>query len=187
MDIFISWSGERSKAVAEALKKWIPFFIHATKPWMSASDIDPGERWNLKVAEQLQKSKIGILCLTPENLNAPWLIFEAGALSKTIEMTFVCPYLYEVSKRELLGPLSQFQAATTEKEETRRLIQTINNALGPDAIAPDVLNKVFNRWWPDLKKEFKKVPPLEVVTDHPRRDDVLRHTSRALKELARER
>jgi hypothetical protein len=31
MDIFISWSGPRSGAVAEALKKWLPKIVNAFK------------------------------------------------------------------------------------------------------------------------------------------------------------
>jgi len=82
MEIFISWSGDRSKVIAEALNGWIPKVIQrlAQHVWMSASDIDPGQRWNREVAEKLAGSTFGILCLTEENLNAPWILFEAGAI-----------------------------------------------------------------------------------------------------------
>ena len=79
MKIFISWSGPRSKAMAEALKEWLPNVIQAVDPWVSSSDIDAGMRWTPALAEQLQQTQLGILCLTAENLNAPWLLFEAGA------------------------------------------------------------------------------------------------------------
>jgi hypothetical protein len=70
----------------------------------------------------------------PENLTASWLLFEAGTLSKTLDKTFVCPYLLNLQPTDIQGPLSQFQAATTEKEETRKLLHTINNALGDHAL-----------------------------------------------------
>jgi hypothetical protein len=40
VEVFISWSGERSKCVAEALRNWIPKIINAVLPWLSSADID---------------------------------------------------------------------------------------------------------------------------------------------------
>src|ERR1700730_15398652 len=94
MDVFISWSGARSEAAARALHDWLPKVINAIKPWLSTSDIDKGARWGIDVALKLESSKAGIICLTPSNLHADWVLFEAGALSKTVKSTnFVCPFL----------------------------------------------------------------------------------------------
>jgi len=68
MKVFISWSGETSKAVATALYDWLPEVIQNGQPWISNHDIHLGE--------QLPELKIGILCLTPDNLSAPWILFE---------------------------------------------------------------------------------------------------------------
>jgi hypothetical protein len=59
---------------------------------MSAEDIDTGTRWDSEVTNQLAETRCGIICLTKENQQAPWLLFETGALSKTIEKTYVIPY-----------------------------------------------------------------------------------------------
>src|SRR5258706_2823307 len=80
---FISWSGERSRHVAKALRDWLPMVLQATKPFMSKKDIDKGSRWHVELAKALEVTKVGIICLTPENLSASWLLFEAGGLSKT--------------------------------------------------------------------------------------------------------
>ncbi len=85
MKVFISWSGERSKAVAQAWHDWLPNVIQAVEPWMSETDIAKGARWGMDMARELDETRVGIICLTPENLNAPWILFEAGALSKTLE------------------------------------------------------------------------------------------------------
>jgi hypothetical protein len=83
MDIFISWSGPRSRAVTEALTEYLPMIVNAFSPWLSSADIDKGARWNSDLAAALATSKAGIICLTPNNLTAPYVLFESGALSKT--------------------------------------------------------------------------------------------------------
>ena len=37
--VFISWSGERSKKIAKALKKWIKNVIQSVEPFVSSEDI----------------------------------------------------------------------------------------------------------------------------------------------------
>ena len=44
MKVFISWSGERSKQMAAALKEWLPTAIQYLEPWMSDTDIHAGDR-----------------------------------------------------------------------------------------------------------------------------------------------
>lgn len=75
MKIFISWSGERSKYIAVALKEWLPLVLHDLKPWVSDKDITAGERWAQAVAGELDTSNFGILCVTPENVKNEWILF----------------------------------------------------------------------------------------------------------------
>src|SRR5262245_19790474 len=88
MKVFISWSGDISKAVASALRDWLPKVIQHVKPWMSEQDIPKGTRWLGYISEQLKEVKTGIICLTPDNQQNPWILFEAGALAKTVEDTY---------------------------------------------------------------------------------------------------
>jgi hypothetical protein len=93
MKVFISWSGEKSKAAAEALRDWLPLVIQSITPWMSRKDIAAGASWNKALAKELGETKYGIVCLTKMNVNEPWIHFETGAISKTINGdAFVCPY-----------------------------------------------------------------------------------------------
>lgn len=156
MRLFLSWSGERSKLIAETLRDWLPLVIQAIKPWLSASDIDKGTRWSSEIATQLAETAFGIICLTPENIEAPWIHFEAGALSKTIDGAFVCPYLFEIDPSDIKGPLVQFQATRATKEDTRNLLNTINSVL-KEGIPEGQLNKAFEVWWPDLEEKLKHI------------------------------
>src|SRR5689334_3268326 len=80
--IFISWSGDRSKAVALALREWLPMVIQSVDVWMSETDIAKGSRSMLEVMQKLSAADFGLICLTPENQLRPWILFEAGAIAK---------------------------------------------------------------------------------------------------------
>jgi predicted nucleotide-binding protein len=157
LKLFLSWSGRHSQRLAEALREWLPFVIQAAEPWLSSTDIEAGSRWASEVALQLQQARVGILCLTPENLTAPWLLFEAGALSKALESTFICPYLLGFSPSELKGPLVQFQAVTADKDGTRKLVLTLNRALGESSMREDILQQTFELWWPKLEDSLEDI------------------------------
>src|SRR5262245_45225034 len=109
MKVFISWSGERSKSIATELTGWLKMVIQNVEPWMS-NDIDPGSRWAGELADALRDAKFAILCLVPENLANPWVLFEGGAVSGAIGKPLVCPYLFGMDYADLSYPLAQFQA-----------------------------------------------------------------------------
>src|SRR4030081_1653296 len=93
-NVFISWSGERSRRAAEALRGWLRIVLQNAKPWMSDTDIEKGSRGLDEVSRALEGMKVGIICLTPENLAAHWILFEAGALSKFLDTkSRLCTYL----------------------------------------------------------------------------------------------
>jgi hypothetical protein len=154
MRVFISWSGEASRLAAEALRAWLPNVIQAVDPWVSGKDIDKGARWSIDVAQELERADVGILCLTPKNLEAPWILFEAGSLSKKLGKSLVCPYLLGVKPTDLSGPLLQFQAAEANDVDTFSLLQTVNHALAAAALPETTLDKVFRKWWPDLEEQL---------------------------------
>ena len=84
MNIFISWSGERSKTAALALKSLLEdVFPQAVMVFIS-DHINPGENWGQRLGAELEKSQFGILCMTEDNFQAPWLLFEAGALANKL-------------------------------------------------------------------------------------------------------
>jgi hypothetical protein len=158
MKVFKSWSGFRSKYVSDALRSWLPKVIQAVKPWMSDEDISTGMRWSTEISSELETTHVGIICVTPENQNKPWLMFEAGALSKTISQGYVCPYLIDLAPSQLTGPLAQFQASVADREGTSRMLQTLNKALDNFQIPSQELDDIFDVWWPRLEQQLQKVP-----------------------------
>ncbi|UXP32323.1 toll/interleukin-1 receptor domain-containing protein [Reichenbachiella agarivorans] len=155
MKVFISWSGDLSKKIAESFRQWIPGVIQAVKPYYTPDDITKGTRWGTEIAKELDDSKVGIICLTRENLLSPWIMFEAGALSKNLEQSKVCPLLFGIDPADIQGPLIQFQAAKFSKVEMKKVVKMINSELGEHSLASDILDGVFEMWWPKLDKEIK--------------------------------
>jgi hypothetical protein len=147
MKIFISWSGELSKKVAEHLSTWIQDTLQGTKTWISTEDIDKGTFWFSEIADTLAEAKYGILCLTPDNLSNPWILFEAGALSKGLSKNKVCPLLINLNPSQLVPPLSQLNATTPAKEDFFKLIKSINSELGDRRLTDERLEKTFGKWW----------------------------------------
>lgn len=160
MKVFLSWSGSGSNQVAQALRHWLPAVIQATRPYYSPDDIAKGARWSSEVAAELQESKIGILCVTRDNLTAPWLMFEAGALAKSLDQSRVIPLLVGVEPTDLSGPLAQFQAARFDRTDVRRMLSVINDQLGEVSLEETVLSAVFEKWWPDLESRISAIEPV---------------------------
>jgi len=161
LKLFISWSGERSKLLAEGLRKWLPGVINAVEPWLSSNDIDPGARWGPELASQLENTRYGIICATADNLNAPWLLFEAGALSKYVDKSRVVPLILDLKPAEIKGPLAQFQAIQTTENDIKKLIIAINQTVfdsGEKGMDKTVVDEAYKLWWPQLKKSIDDIP-----------------------------
>lgn len=151
MKVFISWSGDVSQTFAASLAGWLPNVIQAVDPFFSSDDIRKGAGWLARLSEELDRSNFGILCVTPDNKNAPWLLFEAGALAKKIEQAHVCPLLLGIGAAQLEGPLAQFQATVATRDEVWKLLISINSALGGAALNESRLRNAFEKNWGDLE------------------------------------
>lgn len=156
MKVFITWSGERSRAAAEVIRTWLPGVLQAVKPYFSPDDVAKGTRWFPEIAKELDASVIGLLCVTKDNLQAPWLLFEAGAIGKNLEKSKVCPLLLDVEPTDLTGPLAQFQGARLQKSEFKKVVKMINAELQEGALESEVLDSVFDMWWPKLESGIQK-------------------------------
>ncbi len=167
MKVFISWSGKRSKALAVALKEWLPLILQYVKPWVSDKDISAGERWAQAIAGELESSNFGILCITPENIRSEWILFEAGALSKSMMDAKVIPLLFDLELSDLTGPLSQFQALKVEQLGMLEVAKAIN-AVSENKAADTVIGQLVPALWPGLEKKLDEIPDKEESEKHMR-------------------
>ncbi|WP_370676392.1 toll/interleukin-1 receptor domain-containing protein [Pleomorphomonas sp. PLEO] len=167
MKVFISWSGKRSKALAVALKEWIPLILQYAKPWVSDKDISAGERWAKAIAGELEASNFGILCVTPENLTSEWILFEAGALSKSMLDAKVIPLLFGLELSDLSGPLSQFQALKVDQQGMMEVIKAINS-VSENKAADETINKLVPALWPQFQDKLDGIPSNDEDEKHMR-------------------
>lgn len=165
MKVFISWSGDLSLKVALIFRDWLPSVIQSIEPYVSSADIDKGARWSTDIAKELENSTFGVLCVTKENLEAPWLSFEAGALSKTMEKTFVTPFLFDIKRSEVQGPILQFQSTIFEKDDIKKMVKTLNKACGENGITEDRLDKTFDVWYPRLEESLNELKNENTTND----------------------
>jgi predicted nucleotide-binding protein len=164
LKVFLSWSGDRSHRVAQALRDWLPGVLQAAEPWLSSEDLSAGERWATALTKALEETRLGIICLTRDNLNAGWLHFEAGALSKASADSLLCLYSFDVAPNEITGPLSQFQAVHADKDGTFRLLRSMNHlSTGPN-LPDSTLSRAFELWWPQLETLLSAIPSLAPQT-----------------------
>ena len=146
-----------SRTLGETLSRWLPATLQYVKPYFSPDDVEKGAMWYSEVAKELESSNVGIICLTQENTQAPWIHFEAGALSKYLEKARVCTLLFDLDAADVKGPLTSFQATKFAREDFKRLVGTINNTAGDAKLEATVLDSVFDKWWPDLEKQVAEI------------------------------
>lgn len=180
MKVFISWSGEKSKAVATILKEFISSTIQAVNPWLSTQDIGAGSQWFREINNQLSDTSIGILCLTQENKEKPWILFEAGALAKGLDSNRVVPLLIDLKPNDITGPLLQFNAVVPEYEGMKKLLGMINTSLGNAELDGLRLAKYFEVFYPIYHQAL-----LEIINDpsYGKEEVIIRPTEDLMQEV----
>lgn len=147
MKVFISWSGAGARDFALFLRGWVRQVVQAVQPFMSEQDIGKGTRNVLEMSQELETVQFGIVVVTRDNVAAPWINFEAGAISKSLGTGRLVPLLLDVGKSDVAGPLAQFQAVdANDHTDVERLFREINrwleHPLEADVLVPAVRSKL---------------------------------------------
>jgi TIR domain len=157
LKIFLSWSGNRSKDVAHLFRDWLSCALQAIKPWLSSKDIDRGAQWLAAVNDQLKDSTTGIVFLTHENKERPWILFEAGALTKGLTTARVCTFLVDLQPEDIQEPLAQFNHTIPTREGVFQLVESLNKGLENRKLANETLALVFDKYWPEFEQKFSQI------------------------------
>jgi hypothetical protein len=156
MTVFISCSGSLSLSVGKLLHSWIQDVIQGVKPWLYTEDIDKGALWPEEVDKALATT-VGILCVTEENKNAPWILFEAGGLWKGLSKARVSPLLIDLQSQDIKQPLARFTFTLPNKHDIWQLLKMINSADPEKELPEQQLQRFFDRMWPDFEKGFHEI------------------------------
>lgn len=159
MRVFISWSGEYSRKLAEALANWLPDVLQCVEPFVSTINIDKGERWAYKIDKALQSTDFGIACLTQANSTSPWLHYEVGAMSLAVPRR-VCPVLFDdlIISDISSSPLSQLQITEFSEEGMLGVLRSMNSVAGDAGLEDWRLVAAHRRCWPELEDAIGKIP-----------------------------
>jgi hypothetical protein len=157
MRVFISWSGELSRNLGEGIRDWLPSVLQFVKPYFTPNDIDKGAKWASEISQALSVSSICIIVLTRDNLASSWIMFEAGAISSTLDNSRVCPIVFDLEPTDLQGPLAQFQVTRFLEDDFRKLFNTINAQAGDNKLSDGIAQGVFDKWWPDLNQRLTRI------------------------------
>ena len=172
MKVFISWSGELSRSVAESLRMYLPCILQDLDVFVSQHDLESGSRWAAELAARLNQSTFGILCLTPQNQLAPWMLYEAGVLNRAADGRTCGLLLGGLTPANVSGPLAQFQHRRMNREEFLLLLRDINQRM--DSPLPDEsLRLIFEKWWPDLSAahtDAQQAAPTKIAATEHRSD-----------------
>jgi len=115
----------------------------------------------------LEACNFGILCVTRENVGSPWVLFEAGALAKSMQGSRVIPLLLDLEFRDITGPLAQFQAKKVERTGLLEVIQSLNQS-AQHAVPEARVAQLFDALWPELEKKVNAIPTLASPAKHAR-------------------
>ena len=177
MKVFISWSGERSRRVGELLRTWIECVIQAVEPWVSSSDIDRGALWFTQIIDELSTTTHGIICLTRDNKEKPWILFEAGALAKGLGSSRIYTLLVDLNPEDIRDPLAQFNHTRPTEGDMFKLVSSINRGLESKGLKEGVLASAFKTYWPQFQADFSKIiadTEADVTPEKPRpQEDIL--------------
>lgn len=156
MKVFIAWSKDQSRRLAQVLNTSLKVIIQNLETFFSEEDIEVGTRWFEIIENQLNECNTGILCLTPENKDATWLMFESGAISKQVERAKVISICFGLKTTDVSPPLSMFQNIEFNKANFYKLLMELNKNI-EKPLEQKILEQSLDSNWNKLEEEVNKI------------------------------
>lgn len=159
---------------------------------MSKIDIEAGTKPLVSISEKLEESGIGLIVLTAENHQKPWINFEAGAISNRFdkEKSRVIPILVDIEDPyAVTGPISQYQFSILRKKgglDEAGISSVVSSIAQVCSADPDVVQQRFRWSWEELKQDLESAKeragqqPAPPKVD---RDDLLRRLINSVRDL----
>lgn len=99
------------------------------------------------------------------------------------EKSFVTPFLFDIKRSEVQGPILQFQSTIFQKNDIKKMVQTLNKACGDAGISEQRLDKSFDVWYPTLEQELIELKDESSNKDEDVVSEDVNHSSEILEEI----
>ena len=153
-NLFISWSGDRSREAASYFRDWITRVIPTANPFFSDDDIRKGAISREVLDDKLRDSSFGIVFLTFENRHAPWIHYEVGMLNA--RKVPISSLMLNLNYSDVVGPIQNFQHSSINKVDCLHLIQSLRDFIAPD-VKEESLVHFFECAWPDFQGKISEL------------------------------
>lgn len=169
MQIFLSWSGDISKKIAEIFKQMLEdCFSEKISVFMSSKDISLGTNGIDTIFNALTQSDICIAIITPINTNAPWITFEAGVVvgsSKKCDINSkkrIIPLFFGNIDMQKFNrnPLHNYQYAHASLDKINEICIDIAKKLSYNDIIKTVkqIEMKTSKYFSDMDKIAEQIP-----------------------------
>jgi hypothetical protein len=168
--------------------------IQTSDPFMSKKSIEVGSRWLIEIGKQLDESTVGIVCMTKENQTAPWLNFEAGAISNAARSSpeqtnekiesRVCLYRIDLDQADVGWPLAMFQDIVADRDGTKEVVRMVNRRV-PVPLSDADLDDTFSHFWPDFETQLNAAKKLSGTPAPPSRSKMEENMDEVLSTMRR--
>lgn len=170
--IFVSWSGDKSKAIAEVLKEYLEACFQKVEVFFS-KDIPSGRKFLDEIGQTLEAAVAAVVVVTPDNANSQWLNFEAGAIGNAKgpggkNKKVICLLVGYKSEGDYAGPLSQFQNVLLDDAGMSDLIVSLAADVGVDTTR---FASLFKNEWESRKTAFEELRDQTSHSGKTRRSD----------------
>jgi hypothetical protein len=158
LNVFISWSGTRSKCLAVRLRQILPAIVPNIDILFSAA-FTGGSAWMDALKNAIETADFAILCVTQDNLDSLWMNFEAGALWRNSQPD-VWPLLLDIKPDKLQGrPIFLIQAKEFEETDFEQLCKMLAEKTAMDL---ERFKTNFEALWPtlsaDVQNDLQRLP-----------------------------
>ena len=158
--IFISWAGDNSKIIALKLKQVLEEQIFQgcdLQCFVSEVNIQAGDNWWSTINKEFRSCALGIAIVTKENIGAPWLYFEAGAIIARDKP--LIPLLFNCEHKDLEHtPLAtKYMANFSNYKQFEAMVKRINKIFDNLQTNPKALNAVVSSGYTWLDTELEPV------------------------------
>ena len=174
--IFISWSGDLGERIAGVFAGWLKGVLTNVEIFFSG-DLSASSNWFKELIKNLEKSDLGIFCLTNSALSSTWMYYEAGFLNgKNKDKNYdfkhlIYPIQFKVDPTNANKTLfsyihhSDFDS-NFGKKQIGNLIKDIAEHHLP-SIEPKNIEQSFNNQWNSLYRKVKRIIDKDTQKNNP--------------------